>query len=54
LSTSLAELVPVLNIPFTIADMVVITKAQAFLVYRLGLSLGFRPAGRTIPASSVA
>ena len=41
LSTSLAELVPVLNIPFTIADMVVITKAQAFLVYRLGLAFGF-------------
>lgn len=40
-STSLAELVPVLNIPFTLADMVVITKAQAFLVYRLGLALGY-------------
>ena len=40
-STSLAELVPVLNIPFTVADMVVITKAQAFLVYRLGLALGY-------------
>jgi uncharacterized protein (DUF697 family) len=40
-STSLAELVPVLNIPFTITDMVVITKAQAFLVYRLGLTLGY-------------
>lgn len=41
LSTSLAELVPVLNIPFNIADMIVLTKAQAFLVYKLGLALGY-------------
>lgn len=41
LSTGLAEIVPVLDIPFNIADMVVLTKAQAFLVYRLGLTLGF-------------
>ena len=41
LSTSLAELVPVLNIPFNIADMVVLTKAQAFLMYKLGLALGY-------------
>jgi uncharacterized protein (DUF697 family) len=41
LSTGLAEIIPALNLPFNIADMVVLTKAQAFLVYRLGLTLGF-------------
>lgn len=41
LSTGLAEIVPVLNIPLNITDIVVLTKAQAFLVYRLGLALGF-------------
>lgn len=40
-SSSLAEIVPVLGLPLNIADMVVLTKAQAFLVYRLGLALGF-------------
>lgn len=41
LSTGLAEVVPILGIPLNIADVVVLTKAQAFLVYRLGLALGF-------------
>jgi uncharacterized protein (DUF697 family) len=41
LSSGLAEIVPVLGIPLNITDMVVLTKAQAFLVYRLGLELGF-------------
>ena len=41
LSTGLAEVVPVLGIPLNLADMIVLTKAQAFLVYRLGLALGF-------------
>ncbi len=41
LSTALAETVPALNIPLNITDMVVLTKAQAFLVYRLGLALGY-------------
>ena len=40
-STGLAEIIPVLNIPFTITDMIVITKSQAFLVYKLGLALGY-------------
>jgi uncharacterized protein (DUF697 family) len=40
LSTGLAEVVPVLNLPLNVADMIVLTKAQAFLVYRLGLALG--------------
>lgn len=41
LSTGIAEVVPLLGIPLTITDIVVLTKAQAFLVYRLGLALGF-------------
>ncbi|MCS7248703.1 MAG: hypothetical protein NZ840_10750 [Anaerolineales bacterium] len=40
-STGLAEIVPGLNIPLNVADMVVLTKNQAFLAYRLGLALGF-------------
>lgn len=39
-STGLAEIVPGLNIPFNVADMVILTKAQAFMVYRLGLIFG--------------
>jgi uncharacterized protein (DUF697 family) len=39
-STGLAEIVPVLDIPLNIADFFVLTKAQALLVYRLGLLLG--------------
>lgn len=41
LSTGFAELVPVLNIPITITDTIVLTKAQAFLVYKLGLAFGY-------------
>jgi uncharacterized protein (DUF697 family) len=40
LTTGLAGIIPLLNIPLNVTDMVVLTKAQAFLVYRLGLSLG--------------
>lgn len=39
-STGIAEIIPVLNIPFNVADMVILTKAQAFMVYRLGLIFG--------------
>lgn len=39
-TTGLAEIVPVLNVPFNVADMVILTKAQAFMVYRLGLAFG--------------
>ncbi len=39
-STGLAEIIPIFNIPLNLADMVVLTKAQAFLVYKLGLTLG--------------
>jgi uncharacterized protein (DUF697 family) len=41
LSTGLAETVAVLDIPITIADSIVLTKSQAFLVYKLGLALGY-------------
>jgi len=41
LSTGLAEIVAVLDIPITIADSIVLTKSQAFLVYKLGLALGY-------------
>jgi len=40
LGTGLAEIVPVLDIPLNIADFIVLTKAQALLVYKLGLALG--------------
>ncbi len=40
LSSGLAEVVPLFNLPLNLADMVVLSKAQAFLVYKLGLALG--------------
>ncbi len=39
-STGLAELIPILDIPLNIADIIVLTKAQAILVYKLGLAFG--------------
>ena len=39
-STGLAEIIPVLDIPLNITDIFVLTKAQALLVYRLGMLLG--------------
>ncbi len=39
-STGLAEIIPIIDIPLNVADMLVLTKMQAFLVYRLGLALG--------------
>jgi uncharacterized protein (DUF697 family) len=39
-STGLAEIIPVLDIPLNVADTFVLTKTQAFLVYKLGLVLG--------------
>jgi uncharacterized protein (DUF697 family) len=41
LSTGLAEIVAVLDIPITIADSIILTKSQAFLVYKLGLAVGY-------------
>jgi uncharacterized protein (DUF697 family) len=40
-STGLAEIVPVLDLPLNLTDMMVLTKTQAFLAYKLGLLLGF-------------
>lgn len=40
ISTGLAEIVPVLDIPLNVADLFVLSKAQAFMVYKLGLTLG--------------
>ncbi len=40
-STGLAEIVPVLDLPLNLTDLIVLTKSQAFLAYRLGLLLGF-------------
>ena len=40
-STGLAEIVPILDLPLNVTDLVVLTKSQAFLAYRLGLLLGF-------------
>ena len=40
-STGIGEIVPVLDIPLNVADVVVLTKAQAFLVYKLGLLFGY-------------
>ncbi len=39
-STGLAEVVPALDIPFNVADIVILTKNQALMVYKLGLALG--------------
>jgi uncharacterized protein (DUF697 family) len=41
LSTGLAEIVAVLDLPITIADSIILTKSQAFLVYKLGLAVGY-------------
>ncbi|MBI5082435.1 MAG: hypothetical protein HZC38_16085 [Chloroflexi bacterium] len=40
-SSGLAEIVPILNVPFGVADMIVLTKSQALLVYKLGLLVGY-------------
>ena len=40
-STGLAEIVPVLDLPLNVTDLVVLTKSQGFLAYKLGLLLGF-------------
>jgi uncharacterized protein (DUF697 family) len=40
-STGLAEIIPVLGIPLVLTDMVILTKNQLFMVYKLGLTFGF-------------
>jgi len=50
LSTGLAEIVPILNLPLNIADLVVLTKNQAYMAYKITLALGLYPDWReTIP-----
>lgn len=39
-TTGLVEIIPILNIPMTVTDTIVLTKNQAFMVYKLGLTLG--------------
>ncbi len=41
ISTGLAEIVPVLDLPLNLTDLVILTKSQAFLAYKLGLLVGF-------------
>ena len=40
LGTGLAEIVPVFNIPLNLTDVLVLTKNQIFLAYKIGLALG--------------
>ena len=40
LSTGLAEIVPIFNIPLNLTDVLVLTKNQIFLAYKIGLTLG--------------
>jgi len=39
-STGLVEVIPALDIPFNVADVVILTKNQALMAYKLGLALG--------------
>ncbi len=43
LTSGLPELIPFLNIPLNAADMLVLTKNQALLTYKLGLAYGAPP-----------
>jgi uncharacterized protein (DUF697 family) len=40
-STGLAEMTAVMNVPIAMTDMIILTKNQLFLVYKLGLALGY-------------
>ncbi len=40
LSTGIAEIIPLLDVPFNVADVIILTKAQALMAYRLGLAFG--------------
>jgi uncharacterized protein (DUF697 family) len=48
LTTGLAEVVPVLNAPLNLADMVVLTKNQLLMSYRVALAAGKRGRGREL------
>lgn len=41
LSTGLAETVAVFDIPIAVTDMIILSKNQAYLAYKLGLALGY-------------
>jgi uncharacterized protein (DUF697 family) len=41
LGTGFAEMIPALDIPFNVADIIILTKNQALMVYKLGLALGY-------------
>jgi uncharacterized protein (DUF697 family) len=43
LTSGLPEMIPVLNLPLNAADMLVLTKNQALLVYKLALAFGAPP-----------
>jgi uncharacterized protein (DUF697 family) len=43
LASSVPEQIPILNIPFAAADIIVLTKNQAIMVYRLALAYGAPP-----------
>ncbi len=43
LASSLPEQIPILGIPFAVADILVLTKNQAIMVYRLALAYGAPP-----------
>ncbi|MCL4394239.1 MAG: zinc-ribbon domain-containing protein [Chloroflexi bacterium] len=43
LGSGLAEVLPALDIPFNVADVVVLTKNQGLMSYKLGLALGLSP-----------
>ncbi len=50
LSTGLAEIVPVLNLPLSLADIIVLTKNQALMAYEITLAMGMKAEWRdTIP-----
>ena len=40
-STGMAEIIPFLGIPIVLTDVVILTKNQLFMVYKLGLAFGF-------------
>jgi uncharacterized protein (DUF697 family) len=48
LTTGLAEAVPVLNVPLNLADVVVLTKNQLLMSYRIALAAGRRGGGREL------
>ncbi len=50
LSTGLGEMVPVLNLPLNLADIIILTKNQALLAYKITLAMGLHTDWReTIP-----